>query len=62
MSVLEHILLWSLRPIPVRHKVVAGLSSISEKTLGQRSVWILEPADMLVDQNDPLLCLTQTKK
>ena len=34
----------------VRHRMMAGLCSISEETVGQTSDWILEPTDILVDQ------------
>lgn len=41
---------WALRLIPVRHRMMAGLCSISEETVGQTSDWILERTDILVDQ------------
>lgn len=34
----------------VRHRMMAGLCSISEESVGQSSDWILEPTDILVDQ------------
>ena len=34
----------------VRHRMMAGLCSISEDSVGQSYDWILEPTDILVDQ------------
>lgn len=34
----------------VRHRMMAGLCSISEESVGQSYDWILEPTDILVDQ------------